>query len=527
MQPIDHSSFFIDGTWQAAESAQSFDVISPRSEQRVGRVPAASRADIDSAVSAARRAFDEGPWPRMSPAERADCLNKIAQGIEKRQSEIAPIVSEELGCSLMLSKLYQVVAPVLSFNYFAEVGRTLELEEVRISNLTPFAGTDQGDDMSPMEGNSLVVREPRGVVASFPAYNFAFAAIGQKVAPALIAGCTVVIKVPEPTPLATFVYGEIFAEAGLPPGVVNIVAAGPEESAYLVEHPDVDMVSFTGSDAVGSKIGAACGALIRPYVLELGGKSAAIVLEDAKMEDVLPVLVGSSVGTNSGQVCIAQTRFIVPAEQYDMYAEALAQAFSSLKIGDPMEPDTVVGPLVTAQHRDRVEELVESARREGATIAAGGRRPADQPVGWYYEPTLITNATNDMRVAQEEVFGPVVVLIPHHGEDDAIRIANDSAYGLSGSVFTADDARGFEVARRVRTGTFSVNGFAADLGSPFGGYNRSGIGREHGPTAVEEYLQSRTISIDPARPLPDEVADGVRRGTGPGTDIPAMEPAHS
>ncbi|XAS74383.1 aldehyde dehydrogenase [Micrococcaceae bacterium Sec5.1] len=514
---IEHDSFFIDGAWRAAKSDRSFDVISPRSEELVGRVPAASQQDIDGAVAAARRAFDDGPWPRMSPAERAGYLTRIATGIEKRQHELAPLISEELGCSMLLSQYYMTVAPVMSFNYYAEVGRILELEEIRISDLTSFTGGSAGGPTVPMAGNSLVVREPIGVVASFPAYNFAIPAIGQKLAPALIAGCTVVIKVPEPTPLATFVYGEIFEEAGLPPGVVNIVAAEPAESAYLVEHPGVDMVSFTGSDAVGAKIAAACGALVRPVLLELGGKSAAIVLDDARLEDVVPALVDGSVGANSGQHCVARTRFIVPAEQYDAYAEALAQAFSSLKIGDPMDPDTVVGPLVTSRQRDRVEFFVEEARREGATVAAGGRRPAGMSAGWYYEPTLITNAHNDMKIAREEVFGPVAVLIPHEGEEDAIRIANETPYGLAGSVFTADDAHGFEVARRIRTGTFSVNTVTADLGSPFGGYGKSGIGREHGPTAVDEYLHSRTISMDPGKQLPDAVTNGVRRGDGPGS----------
>src|SRR4051794_5393530 len=302
MKPIDHTSFFIDGAWRAAKSDRTFEVISPRSEELVGRVPAASRDDIDDAVAAARRAFDEGPWPRMSPGERAEYLSRIARGIEKRKDELARLISEELGCTLLLSQYYMTVSPVLSFNYFAELGRTLELEEVRVSDLTPFTGGAAGGPTVPMAGNSLVVREPVGVVASFPAYNFAFAAVGQKLGPALIAGCTVVLKVTEPNPLATFVYGEIFEEAGLPPGVVNIVAAAADESAYLVEHPGVDMVSFTGSDVVGAKVAAACGALVRPFVLELGGKSAAIVLDDARLEDVVPVLIASSVGANSGQV---------------------------------------------------------------------------------------------------------------------------------------------------------------------------------------------------------------------------------
>jgi acyl-CoA reductase-like NAD-dependent aldehyde dehydrogenase len=277
------------------------------------------------------------------------------------------------------------------------------------------------------------------------------------------------------------------------------------------------MVSFTGSVQTGSRIGAACGELIRPCVLELGGKSAAIVLEDARIEDVIPVLVGASAGGNAGQSCVALTRLVVPASQYDQYAEALVEAFRSLKVGDPMEADTVVSPLVTERQRARVEEYVELARKEGATIATGGRRPAGLDRGWYYEPTLITDADNSMRSSREEIFGPVASLIAHQGEEDAIRIANDSELGLSGAVFTADDAHGFEVGRQVRAGTFSVNTFAADLGSPFGGYKKSGIGREHGPTAYQEFLHYKTISIDPSRQLPESVTAGVRRGTGPGT----------
>jgi aldehyde dehydrogenase (NAD+) len=516
---IEHDSFFIDGAWRKADTDDFFEVVSPSTEEVIGRVPAASTADIDAAVAAARKAFDEGPWPRMTPAERADHLSAIALAIEKRQAELAPLISKELGCSLMLSQVYQVVAPVMSFNYYAELGRTMQTEEVRISDLTPLAGSSEGGSIVPMRGASLVVQEPVGVVASFPAYNFAFPAVGQKLGPALIAGCTVVVKVTEPNPLATFLYGDIFAEAGLPPGVVNIVAARAEASAHLVSHPDVDMVSFTGSVEVGAKVAAACGALVRPCVLELGGKSAAIVLEDAEMADVLPVLIGTSAGTNAGQSCVAQTRLIVPREQYDAYAQALAEGFTSLKVGDPLEGDTVVGPLVTSAQRDRVEQLVETARREGATIAAGGKRPEGLDRGWYYEPTLITDATNDMTIAREEVFGPVATLIPHDGEEDAIRLANESDYGLAGSVFTADVKHGFEVARKVRTGTFSVNTFAADLGSPFGGFKKSGIGREHGPTAVNEYLLAKTISVDPTHELPASVTEGVPVGGGPGTAV--------
>jgi len=516
MATIDHPAFFIGGAWRTAQSNDRFDIISPRSEQVIGHVPAASRTDIDAAVAAARTAFDEGEWPRLSPAERADYLTRMADAVAKRQEELAELITEELGCTLFLSQVYQVVSPVMSLNYNAEIGRSLDTAQVRLSNLGPLAASSEGGSIIPMAGASLVTREPIGVVAAFPAYNFAFPAVPQKVAPALIAGCTAVVKVTEPNPLATFIYGEICEEVGLPPGVINILAARGAESEYLVRHPGVDMVTFTGSVQTGSRIGAACGELIRPCVLELGGKSAAIVLEDAKMEDVLPVLIGASAGTNSGQSCVALTRLVVPASQYDDYAEALVEGYRSLKIGDPMDADTVIGPLVTERQRDRVEEYVELARKEGATIATGGRRPAGLDRGWYFEPTLVTDADNSMRVSREEIFGPMASLIAHRGEEDAVRIANDNELGLSGAVFASDDAHAFEVAKRVRSGTMSVNTFAADLGSPFGGFKKSGIGREHGPTAYEEFLQYKTISVDPSRSLPESVTAGVRRGTGPG-----------
>jgi betaine-aldehyde dehydrogenase len=269
------------------------------------------------------------------------------------------------------------------------------------------------------------------------------------------------------------------------------------------------MVSFTGSTAVGKKIGEICGSMIRPCVLELGGKSAAIVLPDADLEQALPALVGASVGTNAGQSCVCLSRFLVPRDRHDEFAAALVPAFESLKVGDPMESDTVVSPLISEAHRERVLGYIRKGVEEGATLATGGKVPEHLPDGWYVEPTLLTNASNDMTVAQEEIFGPVVVMIPYDDEEDAIRIANDSDYGLSGAVFTADPAHGFEVARRIRTGTYSVNTFAADFNSPFGGYKNSGIGREHGVAGFEGYLLTKTISVDPTAELPGEVVADV------------------
>jgi aldehyde dehydrogenase (NAD+) len=348
------------------------------------------------------------------------------------------------------------------------------------------------------------------VVAALCAFNFPLAGIAQKTAPALVAGCTVVVKAPDPDPLALFAMADLLTEAGFPPGVVNIVAASREASEHLVSHPDVDMVTFTGSTEVGKMIGRVCGEQVKHCVLELGGKSAAIILEDADLDAALPMVVGSSVATSQGENCTCMSRILAPKSQYEAIAARLTEAFAGLKTGDPNDEDTVVGPLITEAHRDRVLGYVQKAIDEGATVVTGGGIPDDLDKGWYVEPTLLTNVSNDMTVAQEEIFGPVIALIPYEDEADAIRIANDSVFGLSGSVFTGDPVRGFEVARRIRTGTFRVNTMSADFNSPFGGYKESGIGREHGPYAIDEYLLTKTISIDPSDEFPEEVLAAVQ-----------------
>jgi aldehyde dehydrogenase (NAD+) len=511
----EYGSLFIDGSWQAAQSSEVFEVISPHSEERIGSVPAASLADVDAAVAAARRAFDETDWPRRPAAERAELCERLAAAIHERAGELADLITEESGCTLFLSQVYQAVAPTVSLNYYARLARSYPFEEVRVGDLSSLAGGEAGGSIIPFAGKSLVVEEPVGVVAAFCAFNFALACAAQKIGPALAAGCTAVIKVPEPNPLAVFALGEIIDEVGFPPGVVNIIAAGAASSEHLIRHPGVDMVSFTGSTTVGRRIGEVCGSLVKPVVLELGGKSAGIILPDADLESAIPTLVGCSVGTNQGQSCVAITRILVAQERHDELADAFAEAISSLKVGDPRKPDTVVGPLVSAAHRARVERYIAGAIAEGATVAAGGGRPSHLSKGWYVEPTLLTNVRNDMTVAREEIFGPVTALIPYKDEEDAIRIANDSPYGLSGCVFTADVEHGFEVARRVRAGTFSVNTYAADLNSPFGGFKQSGIGREHGPTAIKEYLLPKTISIDPSQRLPAAIGEGAEPALAP------------
>jgi aldehyde dehydrogenase (NAD+) len=504
----EYPGFYIDGGWRPADSSDTFTVISPRNGERIGSVPRATNTDIDAAVEAARRAFYETDWPTRPVAERAAMCRRLAELLAEHRPEFAELLVDEMGCNRMLADVYMAVAPTLHWNYYAQVGEEFSFTEVRDSDLTPLAGGGGGLIM-PYAGRSVVVKEPVGVVAAFCAFNFALPCVGQKVAPALVAGCTAVVKVPEPNPLAIFAMGDLVTEAGFPPGVINFVAAGPAESEHLVRHPDVDMVSFTGSTKTGGHIGEICGSMVRPCTLELGGKSAGIILEDADVDAALPVLVGASVGTNAGQSCVCISRILVPRSRYDEIAAKLTDAIGGLKVGDPREPDTVICPLITEAHRERVLAHIRMAQEEGATVATGGGIPAGLDEGWYVEPTLLTDVTNDMRIAQEETFGPVTSLIAYDDEEEAIRIANDSEYGLAGCVFTGDPEHGFAVARRIRTGTFSVNTMAADFNSPFGGYKKSGYGREHGVAGLEGYLLTKTISVDPSAELPASVGEQV------------------
>jgi aldehyde dehydrogenase (NAD+) len=510
----EYPKLYIDGGWQEPDSKEHFDVVNPATGEKIGYVPAANPTDIDRAVAAARKAFDETDWPTRPVAERAECMERLAALLAEHQPEFRDLITDELGHTKLTGEVYHSVAPTLHWNYYAKVGREHTFEEVRESDLSPLAGNAGGLIMK-YETKSLLVREPVGVVAALCAFNFPLSGIAQKTAPAIVAGCTVVVKAPDPDPLALFAMADLVTEAGFPPGVINIVAATREGSERLVGHPDVDMVTFTGSTEVGKKIGEVCGSQIKRCVLELGGKSAAIILEDADLDAALPMVVGSSVGTSQGENCTAMSRILAPRSQYDEIATRLTEAFAGLKVGDPNDDDTVIGPMISEAHRERVLGYIKSAVEDGATVATGGGVPEDLDKGWYVEPTLLTNVSNDMKVAQEEIFGPVIALIPYEDEDDAIRIANDSRFGLSGSVFTGDPVRGFHVARRVRTGTFRVNTMSADFNSSFGGYKESGIGREHGPYAIDEYLLDKTISIEPSEEFPNEVVEGIE--TAPAT----------
>jgi aldehyde dehydrogenase (NAD+) len=476
----DYDRLFIGGTWVAPEGTGKIEVISPSTEEVIARVPDATEADVDKAVAAARQAFDHGPWPRMAPADRGAILAKVAEAITAEMVEMAEVISTEMGSPVSWAQLAQVLAPTMVFNYYAGLAGSFAFDEVRSGVLNPEV---------------LVTKEPVGVVGAIAPWNVPLFIASAKLAPSLAAGCTVVFKPAPETPLDAFRLAEIFAEAGLPEGVLSVLPAGREVGEHLVTHPGVDKISFTGSSVAGKRIGGLCGERLKRCTLELGGKSAAIILDDADLGATLPNLLPNAI-MNNGQACIAQTRILAPRDRYDEVVEALVDQVKSMVVGDPLDPATEVGPLVAGRQRDRVEGYLRSGEEEGAKVALGGGRPAGLDKGFYVEPTIFVDVDNKMKIAQEEIFGPVLVVIPYEGDDQAVAIANDSDYGLCGSVWTNDNDRGLGIARQVRTGTYMLNtGVPIDFGTPFGGYKNSGLGREFGPEGLENFLEQKSIAL--------------------------------
>jgi betaine-aldehyde dehydrogenase len=478
----DYDRLYIGGDWVAPEGSDTIGVISPVTEEVIARVPDGTEADIDKAVAAARTAFDRGPWPRMAPAERGEILRKAAAQIMAETADLAEIITREMGAPITFSNLGQVMAPMMIFNYYADLAGTFAFDEVRDGLLNPKV---------------LVTKEPVGVVGAIAPWNVPLFIAAAKLAPSLAAGCTVVYKPAPETPLDAFRLAEIFEECGLPKGVLSVVPAGREVSEHLVTHPGVDKVSFTGSGVGGKRIGGLCGERLKRCTLELGGKSAAIILDDADLATTIPTLLPNAI-MNNGQACIAQTRILAPRARYAEVVDAVVSGVSAMKVGDPMDPATEVGPVVAERQRARIEGYLDSGREEGATVAVGGGRPkgGDFGKGWYVEPTVFTDVDNKMKIAQEEIFGPVLVVIPYDGDDNAVDIANDSNYGLSGSVWTNDNDRGLGIARQVRTGTYMLNTFAPiDFTTPFGGFKESGVGREFGPEGLESFLEKKSIGL--------------------------------
>ncbi|MCB1249564.1 MAG: aldehyde dehydrogenase [Acidimicrobiales bacterium] len=475
---LNYDTFFIGGKWVDAAGTDTVDVVSPTTGEVIGSVRDATPADMDAAVAAARAAFDNGPWPQMSPNERADIMATISAEITAQFDDFATLISTEMGAPLSFAQMGHVFAATAVLDTYTQLARDFAFEEVRAGMLGP----------------TVVRREPVGVAAAIIPWNVPLFITMLKLAPALASGSTMVVKPAPETPLDAFKLAEILERSGLPAGVVNIVPAGRTTGEHLVRHSDVDKVSFTGSTAAGRKIGAICGEQLKRCTLELGGKSAAIVCDDVDLDAALPQLLPAAL-MNNGEACVAQTRILAPRGRYDEVRDALADALRNFTVGDPLDPATECGPLVAERQRERVEGYIAKGKAEGATLVVGGGRPAGFDRGFFVEPTLFADVDNSMTIAREEIFGPVLSLIPYDGDDDAIAIANDSDYGLSGSVWTADNGRGLDIARRVRTGTYQVNQLAMDFGAPFGGFKTSGIGRELGPEGLQEYLEDKSIAL--------------------------------
>ncbi|MET0199746.1 aldehyde dehydrogenase [Rhodococcus sp. RS1C4] len=477
---IHAASLFIGGEWAPPSSSARIDVRSASTEQIIGSVPEAQEADVDAAVAAARRAFeDPSGWSQWEPSARADALDRLADELEARGEQIARTVSAQNGMPISIALQLEAGFPVAVVRYYAGLARTATFEESHPHLLG---------------GTTTVRREPIGVVGAIAPWNFPQTLAAFKHAPALAAGCTIVIKPSPETVLDSVPFAEAVMAAGIPPGVVNIVPGGREVGAYLVSHPGIDKVAFTGSTAAGRSIAETCGRLLRPVTLELGGKSAAIVLDDAELDlaKIGEDLFGATF-LNNGQTCFLGTRVLAPRSRYDEVVGVLEAFAQSLAVGDALDPATQIGPMASERQRDRVEGYIAKGSGDGARLVTGGVRPSDLDRGWFVSPTVFADVENDHAIAQEEIFGPVLSVIPYGDEADAIRIANDTDFGLGGTVWTSDDERGYGVAKQIRTGTIGINRYMVDPGSPFGGVKDSGIGRELGPDALGNFQQFKSI----------------------------------
>ncbi|OBJ27951.1 aldehyde dehydrogenase [Mycobacterium colombiense] len=478
----ERDQLFIDGEWTAPASGHDavISVVSPHSEAVIGHAVAAGPDDVNRAVDAARRAFDTGPWPRMQPAERIEALTRLAGIYKERRADMAALISAEIGAPITFAKMAQVRLPLTMISAFCGMATNYQWRQ----------------DRPGLYGKDIrIVKQPVGVVAAVVPWNMPQFLTMCKIVPALLAGCSVVLKPAPESVLDAQLLAEIVAAAGFPPGVLNVVPGGRDVGELLVGHAGVDKVSFTGSTAAGRQVALACAQGLTQVSLELGGKSAAVVLDDADPAATATAIRMASLA-NSGQVCNALSRILVPEARKDEFVDALAAGMQSMTVGDPADPDTQIGPLVARRQQERVRGYIESGRSEGARLViGGGEMPDGLETGWYVRPTLFSDATNDMRIAREEIFGPVLTVVSYRDEDEAVRIANDSEYGLAGSVFTADVERGYGVAARVRSGTFGVNeGYIMDPAAPFGGVKNSGYGRELGTEGIDSYTASQSIS---------------------------------
>jgi len=472
---IDQHEFFIGGDFVRPHGDERIEVINPATEEVAGSVPRAVAADMDAAVAAARRAYDETGWPHRPPAERAEVLRAVGKGLQDRNDEIAHIITAENG-GLFRHNL-GTVGHRHCF-YYAGLCEDVAWEELRTGAVGP----------------AVLRREPAGVAALVVPWNAPIGLLMVKLAPALLAGCTVVAKPAPETPLDTYPLAEVLRDAGLPPGVVNIVPGDAIAGDHLVSHPGVDTVSLTGSVRAGKRIMQVCADRLARVHLELGGKSASIMLDDAPWDEAVRGTLGGFL-INNGQACAALSRTLVPAGRYAEVVDRLAAAASEVTVGDPYDDAAQIGPMTSRRQYERVTGYIDLGRAEGARVTAGGGRPAGLDRGFYVAPTVFADVTNDMRVAREEIFGPVNCVIPYDTVDEAVAIANDSDYGLSGAVWSTDLDRAMSVARRIRTGTFTLNGFTLDPRIPFGGYKASGVGRQNGPEGLDAFVELKSVHM--------------------------------
>jgi acyl-CoA reductase-like NAD-dependent aldehyde dehydrogenase len=483
----ERDALLIGGRWQSA-SDQWADIVSPSTETPIGRVRRATTDDIDAAVFAARRAFDDGPWRRLSVEERSAVVIAAIDRLRDKVQEIGTLITAEMGNPISDAVSQNVPGTLAMGKALARHALTVNQQSVRKGRLSW----------------ALIEREPIGVVGAIVPWNGPFFIGALKTLSPLLAGCAAVVKPAEETPLDLFHLGEALYDAGLPEGVLSIVPGDRAVGEHLVRHPGVDKVAFTGSTAAGRQVGAICGEQLKPVDLELGGKSAAIVLDDADL-DLTVAALRTGAFYNSGQVCAALTRILVSRERHDEIVARLGAAARGLEVGDPFDPRTEIGPLASERQRDRVEGYLRVAGQEGARVVAGGGRPSHLERGYYVEPTVVTAVDNSARIAREEIFGPVALVLTYEDLDEAVAIANDSPYGLHGGVFTADGERGVEIARRLVTGTVSVNSFTMNSDAPFGGRKSSGFGREFGPEGIASFLDYKTINV------PESVASAHRQ----------------
>ncbi|WP_310631918.1 aldehyde dehydrogenase [Paraburkholderia sp.] len=469
--------FFIDGDWVSSHSDLRHTIVSPSTETPFMTVPLADATDVERAVAAARRAFDQGPWPRLSGPERAMYLKRLTHELRQRLPLLAQLWTDQVGAPISFA---QKLTPfgASRFEFFASLAEQYEFEDWRPTQ----------------RGRACVRRVPVGVAALIAPWNATFPIVSQKIAAALAAGCTMVVKSPPECPFDALIIAECAAAAGIPPGVLNVITAGREAGAQLVQSREIDKISFTGSVATGQWIQRAATDRLARVTLELGGKSAAILLDDVDLPAALAALTPFTMPF-SGQICFAQTRLLVPRHRHDEIVAAYAQIVAGMKVGDPHAPDTAIGPVLNAVQRERVRGYIERGIAEGATLVTGGTGNAGFERGFYVEPTVFSRVTSTMTIAREEIFGPVVSILPYGSVDQAIEIANDSDYGLSGSVYGRDEERAFEIACRLRTGNVGINGVEIAPNVPFGGMKRSGIGREGGREGLEAYLETQAVFV--------------------------------